>query len=363
MAEERRRAFDSNTRTKPRRPTPTRRRSNPLKMGVFWVMAVAAMQRALGTTQETDPEGQRTHAIPRAGGHMWNMFWEREEILRLPRDDEEVVTLEQQATDGKEKWKPISVISANVHSLRPRAEIVAAWKADIVAVQETKLAPHAIAETSTILSGRCYRLAHGAPCQPQQYRKDAKVTHAANEANSGGVAIITQEHLRTISDDLAAQLPALHETARWTELKVPVRGRTKYLTIASFYGISGSSSNDRKYRANEELLSDAIKRAIEAGDAPYLLCGDFNVDPRDSQAIAAAVNSGLLVDIGHEWATTWTENEDGEVAKQPENTLHREGPTEGLKGKGATRIDTIQCDCFLQTKVGPCGRSPRPVAD
>ena len=167
-----------------------------------------------------------------------------------------MVIPEQQATDGEEKRKPISVISANVHSLRPRAETVAAWKADIVAVQETNLAPHAIPETSTILKGRCYRLAHGAPCQTQQYRKDAKVTHAANEANSGGVAIITQEHLKTISDDLAAQHPAVHETARWTELKVPVRGRTKYLTIASFYGISGSSSNDKKYRANEELLSD-----------------------------------------------------------------------------------------------------------
>ena len=96
-----------------------------------------------------------------------------------------------------------------------------------------------------------------------------------------------------------------------------------------------------KHRANEELLSDAIKRAVEAGDAPYLLCGDFNVDPRDSQAVAAAVNSSLLVDIGHEWATTWVEDENGEVAKQPENTYHRDGPTEGLRGKGATRIDTI----------------------
>ena len=158
-----------------------------------------------------------------------------------------------------------------MHSLRPRAEIVAAWKADVVAVQETKLEPHAIAEASSILKGRCYKMAHGAPCQPQQYRKDAKVTHAANEANSGGVAILTREHLRTIRDDLAAQSPTLHETTRWTELKVPVDGRTRFLTIASFYGISGSSSNDKKYKANEELLSDAIKRAIEAGDAPYLL--------------------------------------------------------------------------------------------
>ena len=115
----------------------------------------------------------------------------QEQILEELRSRSGSFTPEQQATDGKEKRKPISVISANVHSLRPRAEIVAAWKADIVALQETKLAPHAIAETLTLLKERCYKMAHGAPCQPQQYRKNAKITHAANEANSSGVAVLT----------------------------------------------------------------------------------------------------------------------------------------------------------------------------
>ena len=177
---------------------------------------------------------------------MWNLLWDREDSVRLPRAVQDEAGPKQQGAAEEGKQDPLCVVSANVNSLRPRAEIVAAWKADIVAVQETKLAPHAIAETSTLLKGRCYKMAHGAPCQPQQYRKNAKVTHAANEANSGGVAILVKEHLKTISDDLVAHTPPLYETARWTELKVPMNGRTKFLTIANFYGISGSSSNAKK---------------------------------------------------------------------------------------------------------------------
>ena len=35
----------------------------------------------------------------------------------------------------------IRIISGNIHSLRPRAEVIASWEADIIALQETKLAP------------------------------------------------------------------------------------------------------------------------------------------------------------------------------------------------------------------------------
>ena len=41
----------------------------------------------------------------------------------------------------------ISIISANVHSLRPRAE-VASRESDFTILQETELAPHAIGQTA-----------------------------------------------------------------------------------------------------------------------------------------------------------------------------------------------------------------------
>ena len=146
---------DSNPkhRAKSSKPSPIRKRSNPLKMGIFWVMMATAIQSAFGTACDTDPEEHRTQTIPRTGGHMWNLLWDREENVRLTRSAQDEVSGEQKSASEKGKQEPLCVISANVHSRRPRAEIVAAWKADIVAVQETKLAPHAIAETSTPIKG------------------------------------------------------------------------------------------------------------------------------------------------------------------------------------------------------------------
>ena len=211
----------------------------------------------------------------------------------------------------------------------------------MVVLQETKLAPHAIAETSTCLRGKQYKMTHGLPCQPQRYRKNTVTTHAANEANSGGVAITTKSHMTTVCERVQDKVLELYCTARWTELKVPISGRTKFVNVASYYGISGAASNEKKYRANEELLAMAFGRAIEVGDETYLLCGDINVDPSESNAVRVAVNAGLLVDIGHEWAAETEENEQGESRKIPEITYHKEGPTQGMRGKGSSRIDVI----------------------
>ena len=112
---------------------------------------------------------------------------------------------------GEEKAnKNLRIISANIHSLRPRAETVAAWQADVAALQETKLAPHAIAETSASLKGKLYRMTHGFPCQPQRYRKNIVTTHATNEANSGAVAVITRSHMATVSEKVQEQIPELY---------------------------------------------------------------------------------------------------------------------------------------------------------
>ena len=106
---------------------------------------------------------------------------------------------------------------------------------------------------------------------------------------------MTRSHMKTVSEKIHDLVLELYCTARWTEMKIPIVGRTKFINVASFYGISGAASNEKKRRANEELLATAVGRAIEAGDEPYLLCGDINVDPMDSTAVRAAVNAGLLI--------------------------------------------------------------------
>ena len=96
----------------------------------------------------------------------------------------------------------ITVILANVHSLRPRAEVVASWEADITVLQETKLAPHAIGQSAAAMKPQGWSIKHGKPCQHQAKRKNVVVTNAANEANSGGVAVLTKQPLRVIQEDI-----------------------------------------------------------------------------------------------------------------------------------------------------------------
>ena len=164
-----------------------------------------------------------------------------------------------QSSEGK-----LTIISANIHSLRPRANVIPTWEADVIALQETKLAPHAIAETSAVLNRNGYSMVHGHPCQPQAYRKNAVVTQAANEVNSGGVAIVAKHGLKTTTREVSEQETELYDIARWVETTIPVNGKTKYITVARFYGISRSASHEKKKAMNEVLLSDAVRRAVES---------------------------------------------------------------------------------------------------
>ena len=90
-------------------------------------------------------------------------------------------------SEAEEKKKKIRLISANVHALRPRAEILKSWEADIIVAQETKLAPHAIGDVARIIKDNGWSISHGRPCSHQGPRKNTTRTHAATEATSGGL--------------------------------------------------------------------------------------------------------------------------------------------------------------------------------
>jgi len=92
-----------------------------------------------------------------------NLLWNRE---KNDKDAFEQCENGSKGSEEVEKTRGLRIISANIHSLRPRAEIVAAWQTDVAVIQETKLAPHAIAETATVVRDSSYRMAHGLPCQP-----------------------------------------------------------------------------------------------------------------------------------------------------------------------------------------------------
>ena len=140
------------------------------------------------------------------------------------------------------------------------------------------------------------------------------------------------------------------------EAVVPVKGPAKCPTIASIYGISGASGEERKKHLNESILEQAVKKAIKADKSPYLLCGNMHIDPEASPIINAAIETGFLIDVGHAWASETNDNEQG-PSKEPENTYHIDGPTPGIEGKGASRIDVILANPVAASAI--CHFTPR----
>ncbi len=59
----------------------------------------------------------------------------------------------------------LRVVTANVHALAPRIEEVADWDSDIIIMQETKLAAHAIKDVSGVARDKGWKLIHGKPCR------------------------------------------------------------------------------------------------------------------------------------------------------------------------------------------------------
>ena len=109
-------------------------------------------------------------------------------------ETEDIEATQRKAFGAEKKMKRqvINLISANIHPLRPRADIIAEWEADIMLLQEQKLAPHAIVEVASTLKQYGWTVKHGKPCQGQKRRKDVVTTYAAYEANSGAVAAMAK---------------------------------------------------------------------------------------------------------------------------------------------------------------------------
>ena len=158
-----------------------------------------------------------------------------------------------------------------------------------------------------------------------------KVATATNAAN-GGVAILTKEGTPAKKAACNAETAILRDQGRWEEVLHALGKGNQHLKVASLYGYDGATKDGERFRLNEDLISRALIRLLEAGDAPYVMCGDFNITPQQSPAIAGLIAKGLLIDVPHAfglgWQHTFSRNANGP-------------PHEGVEGKGRTRIDTI----------------------
>ena len=127
----------------------------------------------------------------------------------------------------------------------------------------------------------------------------------------------------------------LRDSGRWVETMVPGKQGGFYFIVANFYGISGSSGNNKKFVNNERLLALAVLRMLQFPNTPYFIVGDLNVDPTKSKVLANAVSKGVIHDIARQWTP-----HDGII--QP--TFRKEGVYKGMHGSGITRVDGIMAN-------------------
>ena len=75
----------------------------------------------------------------------------------------------------------------------------------------------------------------------------------------------------------------LLDTGRWKEVKIPTMQDGFVITVAVIYGYSGASSSNKEYKANERLLTVALRRARLHKDVPYIIGGDLNININSSK--------------------------------------------------------------------------------
>ncbi len=282
----------------------------------------------------------------------WNMLRPSETASGMwvdtaGRESDHPTTDRQPSSHGAQRHfgtdsEKTSIISANIRALSPRLAEIVEWEADILLLQETKLAAHSIKDAAEVAKAANWTLVHEHPCKVSKKTKKGHHSHAntaATEANSGGVAAMIKAPRKDLGLPLTDEEAELHATGRWTRATTSLRGGKRALTTATYYGISGSNSCQRKSKRNEMLIAQAIDLLIKAGDQPYILMGDFNVEPSQSAAIMAAVDMGLMFDLGHMFAEKVERDEQGEAVKCPEPTFDRNGPAPGMQGSGVSRID------------------------
>ena len=153
----------------------------------------------------------------------------------------------------------------------------------------------------------------------------------------------------TVSATLAITDPdtqVLLGSGRWVEVLVPLGSGDRHMIVGAFYGVSGASMDTSKRRENERLLSYAVRRLKQFQHTPYVLAGDFNIDPLDSEVIALAIDQQELVDV-------FASRTDDIQAIHP--TYAKNGVYEGMAGPGKTRIDAVLCNPLANSLVADAG--------
>ncbi len=102
--------------------------------------------------------------------------------------------------------------------------------------------------------------------------------------------------------------------------------------LLSLYGYATAGSPEERRRLNRELYEGTLAYARSFGRVPIFVVGDINPNPAEQDLVEEAIAGTEWTDVHSAWA---------EGPEHAANTYLREGPYEGVVGKGATRPDRV----------------------
>lgn len=163
------------------------------------------------------------------------------------------------------------IVTWNINSLRARMprvlEFLELHRPDVLCLQETKCAAAVFPALELEAAG--YRAVH----------------HSAGQW--AGVALLVRDGLTLEDPQLGLPGESAPEEARWVEATVAGPGAGDVegpLRVISTYVPNGRSLDSPEFPRKLAFLEAAARRAAElkAGGTRMLICGDFNIAPRDA---------------------------------------------------------------------------------
>ena len=200
---------------------------------------------------------------------------------------------------------------------RHKSDLLAGHKHDVLLLTEYELVEYAVKDARKTFRERGKALFLGA---------SASITKKNDKIRGRRVAASMDQSIRPIFPEITLDdgVEELRQSGRWLELQIPIGNGSHHVTIAVFYGIAGASAKGAAYELNERLLASATARALAAGDAPYILLMDGNIQVDDSATLSSVVKGSNLIDVAAELSfvqsTTMTLQAGGIKTRYPDET-------------------------------------------
>lgn len=197
------------------------------------------------------------------------------------------------------KPSTLHLVTANVTSLQAHLELVTAFPATALLLQETRLGKQGQDALRQQIVERGWTPLYG---QPQPLVAGVRRQSPWNAVH-GGVAILVQKttpsQLVVPKGDLAK---GLWESGRWCHATIATGTGRNFLHLISVYGFAHDPTNSSN-RLNDALLAQVFEEAASLGEVPVVIAGDFNILTSSSQTLKDAYSTGKWFDAADMWAT------------------------------------------------------------